>query len=134
MNKIKKNYTLFKGKYYYGLGRRKTAIARVRLYDGNGQLAINSKIIDQSKEGYLEPLILTNSLKKFDISIVANGGGKTGWKDAINLGVSRALVQFDKNLRQILKKHGFLSRDPREIERKKPGLKKARKAPQWQKR
>jgi len=134
MNKTKVNYTLFKGKYFYGIGRRKTSIAKVRLYNGNGQLAINSKIIDKSKEEYLEPLVLTSNAKKFDISIVANGGGKTGWKDAINLGLARALVEYDKNLRQILKKHGYISRDPRKIERKKPGLKKARKAPQWQKR
>lgn len=126
---------VFKGKYFYGLGRRKTSIAKARIYPNKGgKLYINGKEIASNKNIYLKCLDLTNNLNNFNISIVANGGGKTGWIDAINLAVARALVEKDKNYRQILKKHGLLKRDPREVERKKPGLRKARRAPQWQKR
>ena len=123
---------VFKGKYYYGLGRRKTSIAKVRLYPGKGIIVVNGEEKNNAK--FIEVLKLTNNLDKFNISIVAYGGGFTGWKDAINLGIARALIEYDKNYRQLLKKHGFLKRDSRKVERKKPGLKKARRAPQWQKR
>jgi len=132
-NKQLNDPKVFKGKYIYGLGRRKTSIAKVRLYPGSGSLMINGKE-RADKEKYLKALVLTNNLIKFNVSVVAKGGGKTGWIDAINLGVARALVESDKNYRQLLKKHGLLKRDPREVERKKPGLRKARRAPQFSKR
>ena len=125
---------VFKGKYYYGLGRRKTAISKVRLYPGTGELFINGKKITEKKEKYLKPLILTSNTAIFNVSVVSKGGGMTGWADSINLAIARALIEKDKSLRQILKKNGFLMRDPRKVERKKPGLRKARRAPQWSKR
>lgn len=128
-----KNITL-KGKYYYGIGKRKTAISKVRLYKGSGKLYINFKETTKDKKEYTKPLELTNNLKDFDISAKISGGGISSWTDATNLAIARALLEFDKNYRQILKKHGYLKRDPRKKERKKPGLKKARRAPQWQKR
>lgn len=134
VSKKNKN-SCFKGKYYYGLGRRKTSIAKARIYTNNeNKLFINDKEIINNKEIYTKALKLTNNLNNYSISIIANGGGKNGWIDAINLAVSRALVEHNKNYRQILKKHGLLKRDSREVERKKPGLRKARRAPQWQKR
>ena len=123
----------FKGKYFYGLGRRKTSIAKVRLYSGKGQLIINGKEI-KNKADYLKPLTLTNNIDKFDVSVVVHGGGTTGQLDSVNLGSARALVEFDKDYRQLLKKHGLLKRDPRKVERKKAGLRKARRSPQWSKR
>lgn len=132
----KDNTKIFTGKYYYGLGRRKTSIAKIRLYPGKGVVVINGKNLEdlEKQNNYTQALVLTNNKNKFNVSVVVRGGGLTGWKDSINLACARALVNFDKNYRQILKKHGFLRRDPREVERKKPGLKKARRAPQWQKR
>lgn len=124
----------FKGRYYYGTGSRKTAITRVRLYPGKGKIVINDKEIFQPDEVYLAPLILVGQKDKFDLSIKVKGGGLTGQKEAIRHGISRALLEFNKDLRPTLKKAGFLTRDPREKERKKPGLKRARRAPQWQKR
>ena len=82
----------------------------------------------------MAPLELVNKSDKFDVSVIVKGGGKTGQKEAIRLGIARALIKYNKSLRQTLKKAGFLTRDPREKERKKPGLKRARKAPQWKKR
>lgn len=122
-----------KGKYFYGLGRRKSAVAKVRLYEGKGRLIINNKDIKEKTE-YFKSLELTGNDKKFDISAHVSGGGKSSWIDAINLGVARALEVFDKEYRQTLKKHGLLKRDPRKKERKKPGLRKARRAPQFSKR
>jgi len=124
----------FKGKYFYAIGKRKTASSKIRMYCGSGKLYINNKEILKKREIFLKPLKLTGNLNKFDISAYIEGGGKSSWIDATNLGVARALILHDKNYRQILKKHGFLMRDPRKKERKKPGLKKARRAPQWQKR
>lgn len=125
---------VFKGKYFYGLGRRKTAIAKVRLYQGTGELYINGKKINENKEQYLKALELTSDIKSYNISVVAKGGGTNGWIDSINLAIARALVDKDQSLRQIIKKNGLLSRDSRAVERKKPGLRKARRAPQWSKR
>lgn len=122
------------GKYFYAIGKRKTAISKVRLYKGDGKLYVNKKLIENDSEKYLKPLKLTGNTNLFDISVVISGGGISSWVDATNLGIARALIIYDKNYRQILKKHGFLKRDPRKKERKKPGLKKARRAPQWQKR
>ncbi len=120
-------------KYYYGTGRRKTAVARVRIFAGNGKTVVNDKEI-VLPDVVLEPLKLVGKLESFDISVKVNGGGKEGQLDAIRHGISRALIVLNPEFRPQLKKVGFLTRDPREVERKKPGLKKARRAPQWSKR
>jgi len=129
-----------KGKYYYGLGRRKEATARVRLYEGSGQIIINGR---DYKE-YLnpqdlvkiinEPLSLVGMKDRFDISARVKGGGIRGQVDAIKLGVSRALLEVDESLKTTLKSKKHLTRDSRVKERKKYGLKKARRAPQFAKR
>ncbi|OGD67998.1 30S ribosomal protein S9 [Candidatus Berkelbacteria bacterium RIFCSPHIGHO2_12_FULL_36_9] len=124
----------FKGQYYYGTGSRKTAIARVRLYSGKGLVVINGKKVVKADETAISPLVLCGKKDKFDVSVVVRGGGIISQKEAIRHGISRALLEFDQELRPTLKKAGFLTRDPREKERKKPGLKRARRAPQWQKR
>ncbi|OIP24652.1 30S ribosomal protein S9 [bacterium CG2_30_37_16] len=131
--------TLKKKEYYYGLGRRKEAISKVRLYIGKGEFTINGKKIEEIFSAYLiqrliQPLKLTGTENKFDISVVSSSGGKTGQAEATRLGISRALIEFNPELRTTLKKAGFLTRDPREKERKKYGLKRARKAPQFAKR
>ncbi|KKQ94626.1 MAG: 30S ribosomal protein S9 [candidate division CPR2 bacterium GW2011_GWC1_39_9] len=128
-----------KKQYYYGLGRRKEAISKVRLYIGKGEFTINGKKIEEIFSAYLiqrliQPLKLTGTENKFDISVVSSSGGKTGQAEATRLGISRALIEFNPELRTTLKKAGFLTRDPREKERKKYGLKRARKAPQFAKR
>ena len=125
---------------YYGTGRRKKSIARVRLVPGDGKLMIN----DRELEGYFgletlktivkQPLVLTDTLSKFDVLCKVAGGGFTGQAGAIRHGISRALLKADEELRPILKKAGFLTKDPRMKERKKYGLKKARRAPQFSKR
>jgi small subunit ribosomal protein S9 len=127
--------------YYYGLGKRKTAIARVRLYkNGKGLLTVNEKEgkdyfpLKSMIEVINSPLKLSSLLNKFDISVKVLGGGIVAQSEAIRHGVSRALLEVDADLRSILKKAGFLTRDSREKERKKPGLKKARRAPQFSKR
>lgn len=120
--------------YFYGTGRRKTAIARVRIYGkGAGKFTINEREIEPD-EIYLAPLELVGEGGKWNVSAKVTGGGKQAQKEAIRLGISRALLIYKAELRQTLKKAGFLKRDPREKERKKPGLKGARRAPQWQKR
>lgn len=137
-----KKETLLKSKikkYFYGVGGRKTSKARVRLYKGKGGLQINNK----KAEDYLsrslvklikEPLVLTSTKDKFDIIIKVSGGGSNGQAEASRHGISRALVIYDESLKLTLKKAGYLTRDPREKERKKYGLKRARKAPQYRKR
>ncbi len=127
--------------YYEGLGRRKTALARVRLYPGgNGTIMVNDKAADQyfGREWDIkhlsEPLVVTNNLAHFNVSVHAKGGGITGQADAIRMGIARALVKFDPESLTTLRKFGLLTRDPRAKERKKPGLKRARKAPQYTKR
>jgi len=131
--------TLKKKEYYYGLGRRKEAISKVRLYIGKGEFTINGKKIEEIFSAYLiqrliQPLKLTGTENKFDISVVSSSGGKTGQAEATRLGISRALIEFNPELRTTLKKAGFLTREPKEKERKKYGLKRARKAPQFAKR
>lgn len=126
--------TTFKGKYFYGTGSRKTAIARVRIYPGKGMLVINGKQVKEINEDIAGPLSLVGQNGKFDISVVVCGGGKNSQKDAIIHGISRALLEYNNELKSTLRKAGLLTRDPREKERKKPGLKRARRAPQWQKR
>lgn len=123
-----------KTEYWYGLGRRKTAIAKVKLVKGSGKITINDKETAQPSRVYLEPLKIVGKEKDFDIFAKVYGGGIVAQLDAIRLGISRALDKFDPDLHKTLKVEGFLTRDPRMKERKKPGLKGARKAPQWAKR
>lgn len=127
--------------YYEGLGRRKTATARVRLHPGgDGTILVNNQPVDEyfSRDGDLshlsEPLVVTNNAGRFNVTILVNGGGITGQSGAIRLGIARALVKVDPDYRPALRKFGFLTRDARAKERKKPGLKRARKAPQYTKR
>ncbi|NLL92395.1 MAG: 30S ribosomal protein S9 [Ruminococcaceae bacterium] len=126
--------------YSYGTGRRKSSVARVRLYNGEGKITINNRDIDDYfgletlKLIVRQPLNLTELLGKFDVVVRVTGGGVSGQAGAIRHGISRALVQYDEELRGSLKKAGFLTRDPRMKERKKYGLKGARRAPQFSKR
>jgi len=120
-------------KYYYGTGRRKTATARVRIYAGDGKITVNGKESNLSA-AIIEPLTLVGKSGSLDISARVSGGGTTGQNEAIRHGLSRALIELNPEFRPTLKKAGFLTRDQREVERKKPGLKKARRAPQWSKR
>jgi small subunit ribosomal protein S9 len=125
---------------YIGTGRRKKSIARVRLVPGEGKITINKRDIetyfglDTLRFIVNQPLVLTETKEKFDVLVNVNGGGFTGQAGAIRHGISRALLKADENLRPELKKAGFLTRDPRMKERKKYGLKKARRAPQFSKR
>ncbi len=125
---------------YYGTGRRKSSVARVRLVPGNGSITINGRTIDDYfgletlKLIVRQPLELTKTTDTFDIIAKVEGGGFTGQAGAIRHGLSRALLQVNEELRPILKKAGFLTRDPRMKERKKYGLKAARRAPQFSKR
>ncbi len=126
--------------YFYGTGRRKSSVARVRIYNGTGKITINDRDIDDYfgletlKLIVRQPLNLTETTEKFDIVCRVAGGGVTGQAGAIRHGISRALLQFDAELRPALKKAGLLTRDPRMKERKKYGLKGARRAPQFSKR
>ena len=126
--------------YFYGTGRRKSSVARVRVYNGTGKITINDRDIDDYfgletlKLIVRQPLNLTGTLDKFDIICRVAGGGVTGQAGAIRHGISRALLQYDAELRGELKKAGLLTRDPRMKERKKYGLKGARRAPQFSKR
>jgi len=125
---------------YYGTGRRKKSIARVRLVPGEGVIRINDREIDDYfglatlKVIVRQPLTLTNTLSRFDVLCTVKGGGFTGQAGAIRHGIARALIVADEELRPELKKAGYLTRDPRMKERKKYGLKKARRAPQFSKR
>ena len=125
---------------YYGTGRRKTSVARVRLVPGDGKVIINGRDMKEYFGlGTLElivrqPLVLTEMEDKYDVLANVAGGGASGQAGAIRHGISRALLELDVELRQALKKAGFLTRDPREKERRKYGLKKARKASQFSKR
>jgi len=126
--------------YHYGTGRRKHSVSRVRLVPGNGNIIINGRTIDDYfgletlKLIVRQPLNLTETLEKFDVICTVTGGGVTGQAGAIRHGISRALLQYDADLRPVLKSAGFLTRDPRMKERKKYGLKAARRAPQFSKR
>jgi len=128
---------------YYGTGRRKTAVARVHLRPGKGQIKINGKKYDTLQEYLMrdtlvrhavEPLMLTGTIDRFDMVMKIHGGGMSGQAGAIRLGLSRALLEYNADLRPTLKAAGFLRRDERMVERKKYGLKKARKSPQFSKR
>ena len=131
---------MYESNYYYGTGRRKSSVARVRVYPGTGKITINDRDIDNYfgletlKLIVRQPLNLTGTTEKFDIVVRVAGGGVTGQAGAIRHGLSRALLQYDEELRGALKKAGFLTRDPRMKERQKYGLKGARRAPQFSKR
>ena len=125
---------------FLGTGRRKSSVARVILSSGNGKMLVNKKTIDEYF-GYetlrmmvKSPLVLTETLGKYDVAVTAKGGGYTGQAGAIRHGISRALIKAEPELRSVLKKAGFLTRDARMKERKKYGLKAARRAPQFSKR
>jgi small subunit ribosomal protein S9 len=126
--------------YYYGTGRRKTAVARVRLFPGEGPLVINGKPLDEVfpeerlRGDILGPLRVTNNLDKFNASIKVSGGGISGQAGAIRHGIARALVEVDQDLKPLLRSYGLLTRDSRIKERKKYGLVRARKAKQYTKR
>jgi small subunit ribosomal protein S9 len=131
---------MMEGRYYYGVGRRKTASAQVRLYPvGEGTIVVNGKPMDEyftrqrDQMAVLGPLNAAG-LGGYTVSVIVSGGGVTGQSGAVMQGVARALVEANPDLRGILRRGGFLTRDPREKERKKPGLKRARKAPQYTKR
>ena len=131
---------MYESNFYYGTGRRKSSVARVRVYPGTGKITINDRDIDDYfgletlKVIVRQPLELLNLTEKFDIVCRVQGGGVSGQAGAIRHGLSRALLQYDETLRPELKKAGFLTRDPRMKERKKYGLKGARRAPQFSKR
>jgi small subunit ribosomal protein S9 len=126
--------------YYYGTGRRKNAVARVRIMTGDGAIVVNNKPpLEYFGRRMLEMVVveqlkLTESQKRFNISAKVDGGGMSGQAGAVQHGIARALVAADDAMRPVLKKHGMLTRDPRMKERKKYGLKRARKAPQYTKR
>lgn len=133
--------------FYYGTGRRKSAVAKVKLVPGKGNITVNGKDVHEYFPSELfimdlsQPLVLTNTNDKFDCIVNVFGGGYSGQAGATRLGITRALLEYDvttpeaeESFRKILKSAGFVTRDPREKERKKPGLKKARRAPQFSKR
>ncbi|MDO5601345.1 MAG: 30S ribosomal protein S9 [Oscillospiraceae bacterium] len=126
--------------YFYGTGRRKSSVARVRVFNGTGKITINDRDIDDYfgletlKLIVRQPLVLADVDGKFDLVVRVAGGGVSGQAGAIRHGLSRALLLYDENLRGVLKKAGFLTRDSRMKERKKYGLKAARRAPQFSKR
>ena len=126
--------------YYYGTGRRKCAVARVRLYPGSGSIVINGKPLQEVFTWELlrlkvrRPLVSTETDERFNVHAKIAGGGISAWADALAHGISRALIVFDEGLKPTLRKAGLLTRDARVKERMKPGLKRARKAPQYTKR
>lgn len=128
-------------RYYQGTGRRKTAVARVRLFPGNGEFVVNGRSMsehfgnqEQLFRQMLRGLELTSNTSSFNVLIKVRGGGVVGQAGAVSHGIARALLDLDPELRPTLRKAGLLTRDPRMKERKKPGLKRARKAPQYTKR
>ncbi len=124
----------------YGTGRRKSSVARVFVRKGSGAITVNGKSLEDffgretSRMIVHQPLELTENVDKFDIKVTVKGGGITGQAGAIRLGISRALVEYDESLKSPLRKAGFMTRDAREVERKKVGLHKARRATQYSKR
>jgi len=132
--------TATKQEYYYGVGRRKEAVATARLYQGGGEILVGDKQANDyfNNEAFVQlleqPIELTGHTKKLRVTLKVTGGGKRGQAEAARLAIARALEVKDEGLRTTLKKAGYLTRDPREKERKKPGLKRARKAPQFSKR
>jgi small subunit ribosomal protein S9 len=128
------------GNYYYGTGRRKSAVARVFLAHGKGKFVVNDKPVDEffSREtGRMivrQPLVLTENVASFDIMVNVSGGGESGQAGAVRHGITRALIDFNPELRPVLRKAGLVTRDAREVERKKVGLHKARRRKQFSKR
>jgi small subunit ribosomal protein S9 len=131
---------LAENNYYQGTGRRKESTAQVRLYRGEGKLTVDGKPYEERfnrpeyQRSILEAFLITDTLGKYDVEAKVSGGGVSGQCDAIRLGIARALVKLDESFRPLLRKSGLLTRDPRAKERKKPGLRRARKAPQYTKR
>ena len=127
-------------RYFYGTGKRKTAVAQVRLYAGGDQVSVNGRPLEDAmpwepwRTRALEPLRVTETLGRFSVVVKLHGGGAAAWADALRHGIARALLAHDPELRGTLRRHGMLTRDAREKERKKYGLKRARRAPQWTKR
>ena len=134
-------------KIYLGTGRRKSSVAQVKMVPGKGKITVNGRDVrdffpyETNVMDLMQPLVLTSTDEKFDIDVKVNGGGFTGQTGAIRLGITRALLEYDKpnegnegSFRSVLKKAGFITRDSRVKERKKPGLKAARRAPQFSKR
>lgn len=125
---------------YYGTGRRKTSTARVFLRPGTGSIVVNNRPLDvyfgrdTNRMVVRQPLVLTENLEKFDVFVNVNGGGGNGQAGAIRHGITRALMQYDETLRSPLREAGYVTRDARAVERKKVGLRKARKRPQFSKR
>ena len=125
---------------YYGTGRRKSSVARVFIKAGSGNITINNRPLDEffgrptSCMVVRQPLELVEMIEKFDVNVTVKGGGTTGQAGAIRHGITRALISYDETLRSPLRKAGFVTRDAREVERKKVGLRKARKRPQYSKR
>ncbi|KKU55422.1 MAG: 30S ribosomal protein S9 [Candidatus Moranbacteria bacterium GW2011_GWE2_47_10] len=142
--KVEKKALKMEGKYFHGVGRRKTSVAQVRLYSNDkatdAELIINGKEMKDYFPTLAQQNVMTAPLKeigmhgKFTMTALVKGGGMTGQVEAVQLGIARALVEFDEALKKSLRDGGFLTRDARKVERKKPGLKKARRAPQWAKR
>lgn len=128
------------GKYYYGTGRRKSSVARVFLAKGKGQIIVNDKVYEEyfSRPTHCmvvrQPLELTEHLSSFDIKVNVLGGGESGQAGAVKHGITRALIDFNPDLKPVLSKAGFVTRDAREVERKKCGLRKARRRKQFSKR
>ncbi len=128
------------GNYNYGTGRRKSAVARVFIKAGSGKIVVNGKTAEEyfSRETGLmvirQPLELTNNVERFDIMVNVHGGGESGQAGAVRHGITRALIDYDAALKPELSKAGFVTRDAREVERKKVGLRKARRAKQFSKR
>ena len=126
--------------YFWGTGRRKTAVAQVRLLEGNGAIVVNGSPYEERfsrlehRQTILQPLLVTDNVGKYNVMVKVSGGGTTGQSGAISHGIARALVRADENLKPLLRKNRLLTRDSRVKERKKAGLKRARKAPQYTKR
>jgi len=140
---IKKESKSSSEKYFYAVGRRKEAVAQVRVLPSSksqAKIEVNGKELTKYfgivrlQESTTSPLTITGQEEKFRVSAKVSGGGITGQAEAIRLGIARALVKMDENFRKVLRGAGFLTRDARVVERKKPGLRKARRAPQWAKR
>lgn len=128
-----------KGKFIKAIGRRKTAVAQVRMYlKGTGQMLINEipveKYFDETQTGIATQPVKLTGVKDVDFSVIAKGGGKSAQAEATRHGISRILIAFDEEYKLLIRAKGWLTRDSRRVERKKPGLKKARRAPQWSKR
>ena len=126
--------------YFHGTGRRKTAVAQVRVLPGSGAIIINGTPYEElfprleHRRIIMQPLLVTENTSKYNVVVKVNGGGISGQSGAISHGIARALVRADERLKPVLRQYGLLTRDPRVKERKKPGLKRARKAPQYTKR